>query len=124
MVLAEYARLEALAARIRAEQGAPLPAPPQLPVDNRSAWKIVLGKRVASVRSATMRLLVRVYLAFLDGECAVERDLGDVAAEAAEHSKGVADGDCALLDEKLQIQALPKAAMSRATQHGFELSWV
>ena len=121
-MMAEYTRLEELAAHTRAEKGLPQPAPPHLPVDNRSAWKIVLGKGVASARSAQMRLLVRVYFAFLDGECAVERDLGDVQAEAAEHSKGVADGDCALLDEKLQIQALPKDAISRETPHGFELT--
>lgn len=65
-----------------------------------------------------MRDLVRFYFAFLDGECAVERDLGEVRAEAAEHCKGVADGDCALLDEKLQIQALPKAALEYQAGYG------
>ena len=89
----------------------------------RSGRKIVLKKSNPDTsRLAVLRELVRVYFSFLGGEFAVERDLGDVQAEAVEHNKGVADGDCALLDEKLQIMALPKDAISLETRHGFEMT--
>ena len=90
-MLAEHARLLETDRQKRQVSKAPLPPEPHVAVDNRLVWQIVLSPdfRAGPARRSNsfveLRKLIRIYFSVLDGECAVERDLGAMTAEKKEH---------------------------------------
>ena len=74
---------------------------------NRLLWSNVLdgawlqkhfANRIETI--TVLPLVIRFYLAVLDGECQVERDLGTVLAESSEHTNLQVDG----IDDLLMIR--------------------
>ena len=74
---------------------------------NRLLWSNVLdgawlqkhfANRIETI--TVLPLVIRFYLAVLDGECQVERDLGTVLAESSEHTHLQVDG----IDDLLMVK--------------------
>ncbi len=93
-------------------------------VSNRSAWQVCLQPDFAAeylpARVApfvALPALLRIYFSILDGECAVERDLGSVAADIEEHCNLGDDG----VDDLFVLKDSWSQEMLHSTHEGVDL---
>ncbi len=93
-------------------------------VSNKTAWQVCLEPDFAAeylpARVApflALPALLRIYFSILDGECAVERDLGSVAADTEEHCNLGDDG----VDDLFVLKDSWSHEMLHQTQEGVEV---